>query len=79
MAAKDITHYFKCDRPSALLSIVPHQMSVTRVSAKVITHRVRVKTLKLATAKNRAFIVEHSAKSGNVAAILCRMEVEVLV
>ena len=47
------------------------------MSAKVITHRVRVKTLKLATAKNRAVIVEHSAKSGNAAAILCRMEVEV--
>ena len=49
------------------------------MSAKVITHRVRVKTLKLAYAKNRAVIVEHSAKSGNAAAILCRMEVEVSV
>ena len=47
------------------------------MSAKVITHRVRVKTLKLATAKNRAFIVEHSAKNGSVAAI--EMEVEVSV
>ena len=38
-----------------------------------------MKTLKLATANNRAVIVEHSAKSGSVAAILCRMEVEVSV